>query len=200
VHVDGQLVKSWLLGRNLTLSAGAGVPIRGDAGHHLVRFWAVVGGSLGGEAFEGEWLVGRRFPDISRRRGLFFLDLGEQSGLDRGGGPLSLHIVMGERAGLEDDGAQLGGAAATSVVEVHKRKAGPGHRILQGRDRRCRRHAMLTAQVQKSAKKTVAAVSVVITAARPVAVVGKNSSIRSSSCTAFAICASGIGLIAPDPR
>jgi hypothetical protein len=65
------------------------------------------------------------------------------------------------------------GAAATSVVEVHKRKAGPGHRILQERDRRCRRHAMLTAQVQKSANKTVVAVSVVITAARPVAVVGK---------------------------
>ena len=59
------------------------------------------------------------------------------------------------------------------VVEVHKRKAGPGHRILQERDRRCPRQAMLAAQMQKSADKAVAAVSVIITAARPVAVVGK---------------------------
>src|SRR5438552_3824740 len=68
----------------------------------------------------------------------------------------------------------LGGdAAATSVVEVHKWKTGPGHRLLQERDRRCRRQAMLAAQVQKSADKAVAAVCVVIAAARPVAVVGK---------------------------
>jgi hypothetical protein len=56
---------------------------------------------------------------------------------------------------------------------VHQRKAGPGHRILQERDRRCRLQAMPAAQVQKSADKAVTAVSVVITAARPVAVVGK---------------------------
>jgi hypothetical protein len=56
---------------------------------------------------------------------------------------------------------------------VDKRKAGPGHRILQERDRRCRRQAMLAAQMQKSADKAVAAVSVIITAARPVSVVGK---------------------------
>src|SRR5205814_9812881 len=74
---------------------------------------------------------------------------------------------------LEDYGAQLGDAAATSVVEVHKRKAGPGHRILQKRDRRCPRQAMLAAQMQKSADKAVAAVSVIVTATRPVAVVGK---------------------------
>src|SRR4029077_12563391 len=76
-------------------------------------------------------------------------------------------------AGLEDDGAQFRDAAATTVVEVHKRKAGRGHRILQQRDRRCPRQAMLAAQMQKSADKAVAAVSVIITAARPVAVVGK---------------------------
>src|SRR5205814_4869970 len=74
---------------------------------------------------------------------------------------------------LEDYGAQLGDAAATSVVEVHKRKAGPGHRILQKRDRRCPRQAMLAAQMQKCADKAVAAVSVIVTATRPVAVVGK---------------------------
>ena len=56
---------------------------------------------------------------------------------------------------------------------MHKRKAGPGHRILQERDCRCPRQTMLAAQMQKSADKTVAAVSVIITAARPVAVVGK---------------------------
>ena len=80
---------------------------------------------------------------------------------------------MRETAGLEDDGAQLGDAAPTGVVEVHKRKAGPGHRIPQERDRRRRRQAMRAAQMQKSADKAVAAVSVIITAARPVAVVGK---------------------------
>ena len=57
---------------------------------------------------------------------------------------------------------------------------------------------MLAAQMQKRAHKAVTAVSVILTAARPVAVVGKNSSMRSSSCTALAISASGIGLIAPE--
>ncbi len=38
------------------------------------------------------------------------------------------------------------------------------HRVLQERDRRCRRQAMLAAQMQKSADKAVAAVSVIITA------------------------------------
>jgi hypothetical protein len=128
--------------------------------------------SLSGESFGGEWLVRRCFPD-TRGRGSFFPDLGEQPGLNRGGRPLSLRIVTGEMAGLEDYGAQLGDAAATSVVEVHKRKAGPGHRILQERDRGWRRQAMLAAQMQKSADEALAAVSVIITAARPVAVVGK---------------------------
>jgi hypothetical protein len=86
----------------------------------------------------GEWLVRRRFPDIGRRRGSFFLDLGEQPSLNRGGCLRSLRIIMGKTAGLEDYGAQLGDAAATSVVEVHNRKAGPGHRVLQKRARRCR--------------------------------------------------------------
>ena len=82
-------------------------------------------------------------------------------------------MIVGQSAGLEDDGAQLGDAAATGVVEVHKRKAGPGHRILQERDRRCPRQAMLAAQMQKSADKAMAAVSVIIMAARPVAIDGK---------------------------
>jgi hypothetical protein len=82
-------------------------------------------------------------------------------------------MIIGKAAGREDYGAQLGDAAATGVVEVHKRKAGPGHRILQERDRRCSWQAMLPAQMQKSADKAMAAVSVVISAARPVAVVGK---------------------------
>jgi len=82
--------------------------------------------SLGGEAFRGEWLVRRRFPDIRRRRGSFFPDLGQQPGLNRGGCPLSLHIIMGESACLEDNGAQLGDAAATSVVECTSGRPGPG--------------------------------------------------------------------------
>jgi hypothetical protein len=61
------------------------------------------------------------------------------AGLNGGGCPLSLRIIVGEAAGCEDYGAQLGDAAATGIVEVHKRKAGPGHRILQQRDRQRRR-------------------------------------------------------------
>ena len=57
------------------------------------------------------------------------------------------------------------------IVEVHERKAGLRHRILEERDRRRRRKAMLAAQMQKSADEAVAAVSVVITAARPVAII-----------------------------
>jgi hypothetical protein len=56
---------------------------------------------------------------------------------------------------------------------VYERKAGPGHRILQQRDRWRPRQAMLAAQMQKSADKALAAVSVIITAAGPVAVIGK---------------------------
>ena len=43
-----------------------------------------------------------------------------------------LRMIVGKTAGLNDDGAQLGDARATGVVEVYERKAGPGHRILQG--------------------------------------------------------------------
>src|SRR3954451_20745906 len=82
-------------------------------------------------------------------------------------------MIVGEKTGFEDYGAQLRHAATALVVEAYKRKAGPGHRILQERDRRCSWQAMLAAQMQKSADEAMAAVSVVITAARPVAVVGK---------------------------
>ena len=58
---------------------------------------------------------------------------------------------------------------------------------------------MRAAQVQQRADKAVAAVSVVIATTRPSGPSSaKNSSIRSSSCTAFASSTSGIGLIAPD--
>jgi len=129
--------------------------------------------SLGGEVLGDERCVRRRLRDICRRRASFFVDLGEQPGLNRGGRTLLLRMIVGETAGLEDYGAQLGDAAATRVIKLHKRKTGPGHRILQERDRRCPRQAMLAAQMQKSTDKAVAAVSVIITAARPVAVVGK---------------------------
>jgi hypothetical protein len=67
--------------------------------------------------------VRRRFHGI-RRRCSFFLDLGKQSGLNRGGGPLLLRTIKSETAGRVDYGAQLGDAVATRVIEVHKRKAG----------------------------------------------------------------------------
>ena len=110
---------------------------------------------------------------MSAAGGSFFINLGDQPSLNRGSRPLSLYIVMGEMAGLDDKGAQLGNTAAASVIEVDKRKAGPGHRILQEGDRRCRWQAMLAPEMQKSADKAVTSVSVIITAARPVAVVGK---------------------------
>ena len=53
------------------------------------------------------------------------------------------------------------------------REAGTGHRILQECDRRCPWQRMLAAQMQKSTDEAMAAVSVIITAARPVTVVGK---------------------------
>src|ERR1700719_419059 len=113
--------------------------------------------ALGGEAFAREWLVRRGIRGIRRRGGPFFLDLGEEPGLNRGGRPLLLRMVLSKAAGLEDYGAQLGDAAATRVVEVHKRKAGPGHGILQERDRRCLRQAMLAAQMQNGADNAMAA-------------------------------------------
>jgi len=104
-------------------------------------------GVLGGEAVAGE-PVCRRFRDIGRRScRLFFLDLGEQPGLDRGSGLLLLSGIVRETARLDDNGAKLGDGAATLVVEVDKREAGAGHRILQKRDHRRRRQAMLAAQM-----------------------------------------------------
>ena len=61
----------------------------------------------------------------------------------------------------------------TRVVEVHKRKAGPGHSVLQERDCGCRRQAMLAAKMQQGADKAVTALSVIIRATCPMAVVGK---------------------------
>ena len=114
--------------------------------------------SLGSKAPPGgKWLLRRVFHDIRRSRGPFFLDPSEQPGLNRGGRSLLFSMIVGETTGFEDYGAQLGDAAAARVVEAHKRKAGPGHRILQERDRRCSWQAMLAAQMQKSADKTMAA-------------------------------------------
>jgi hypothetical protein len=58
---------------------------------------------------------------------------------------------------------------------------------------------MLAAQMQNSADKAVAAVSVIITAARPVAVVGKILEHQVEQLHPCAIWASSIGLSAPDP-
>jgi hypothetical protein len=128
---------------------------------------------LGGKAFGDDRLTVRRVRAIRRRCLPLFPDLGQQPGLKRGGRPLLLRMIVGETAGLENDGAQLGDAAATPVIKVHKRKARPWHRILQERDRWCRRQAMLAAEMQKCADKAVATVSVIVTAPRPVAVVAK---------------------------
>jgi hypothetical protein len=44
---------------------------------------------------------------VVARRASFFLDLGEQPGLNRRGRALLLRMIVGETAGLEDYGAQL---------------------------------------------------------------------------------------------
>ena len=67
--------------------------------------------------------VRRRFRGRSRRSCPLFLDLGEQPGLGCGSRPLLLRVIISKTAGREDYGEQLGDAAATTVVEVHKRKA-----------------------------------------------------------------------------
>jgi hypothetical protein len=56
---------------------------------------------------------------------------------------------VNETAGAEDDGAEFGDAAATPVVEIHKRQTGPGHRIFQERNRRSRGQAMRAAEMQE---------------------------------------------------
>jgi hypothetical protein len=134
---------------------------------------ALGGKAPGGEVTGRERLVRRRVRDIRRWCGFLFLDLGEEPGPGRGRCPLLLRMIVGETAGLEDYRAQFGDAAATRIVEVHERKPGPRHRSLQERNHRFPRQAMLAAQMQKSADKAMAAVSVVIAAARPVAVLAK---------------------------
>jgi hypothetical protein len=129
--------------------------------------------ALRGKAVGDESLVRRRFRDRRRRSCPLSLDLGEQPCFGRGSRPLLLGVIISKTAGREDYGAELSEAAAITVVEVHKRKAGPGHGILQERDRLCLRQAMLAAQMQNNADKAMAAVSVVITASCPVAIVGK---------------------------
>ena len=58
---------------------------------------------------------------------------------------------------------------------------------------------MLAAQMQNGADKAVAAVSVIITAARPVAVVGKILQDQVEQLHPLCDLASSIGLSAPDP-
>jgi hypothetical protein len=53
--------------------------------------------------------------DILRRPASFFLDPGEQPGLNRGGRPPLFSMIVGETTGLEDYSAHLGDAAATRV-------------------------------------------------------------------------------------
>jgi hypothetical protein len=98
-----------------------------------------VGGLLGGQPLGSECLIWHQSSDISSRRRSFFIDIGEQPGFDRGSCPLSLRIILCETASLEDYGAQFGGAVAARVVEVHERKTGTGHGILQERNGRRRR-------------------------------------------------------------
>ena len=132
------------------------------------------GNPLRGKASGDEALVWRGLPDIGRSRcGSLSLDLREQPGLHCGGGAFSFRTVMREAARLQDDRTQLGDAAAPMIVEMHERKPRARHRILQDRDRRRRRQAMLAAQMQKSADEAVAAVAVIVTAARPAPVIGE---------------------------
>ena len=69
------------------------------------------GRSLGSEAFGGEGLR-RDVRDIPRRAP-FFADLGKQPGLGRRSRPVLLRMIIDEASGLEDDGTQFGGIAAT---------------------------------------------------------------------------------------
>ena len=139
----------------------------------LPRVARCYGRPLGGKAPSLEWLVRRYFTDIRSRPSSFFVDLGEQPGLNCSVRPLPLRIIIGETAGLKDYGAQFGDAAATTVVEVDQRKPGAGHRILQEHDHRCCRQTMLAAQMEKSADKAMAAVSVIVAPARPAPALGK---------------------------
>ena len=64
--------------------------------------------SLGGEAFGNKWLVRRSVRAIHGPRAVFFVDLGEQRSLGRGGRPLLFRMIIGETAGPEGYGAQFG--------------------------------------------------------------------------------------------
>src|SRR6266403_4890226 len=90
-----------------------------DAGSHPTRRWSKQDSnprsprtttrddrlrSLGGEVLGDERCVRRHIRDIRRRRASFFLDLGEQPGLNRGGRALLLRMIVSETAGLEDYG------------------------------------------------------------------------------------------------
>jgi hypothetical protein len=101
------------------------------------------------------------------RRGSLFLNLSQQPSLGRGSCQFLLGMVISETAGPEDDGAPLGGAGATSL----KCRAGASHPV--GARLPVSWQAMPAAQMQEGADKAMAAVSVIIMAARPVAVVGK---------------------------
>ena len=116
-------------------------------------------------------LVLSRFGRCRRCCGPFFLDLGEQQRLHCDGGSLCFRMIMRDTTRLEDYRAKFGDAAATIIVEVHERKAGAGHRILQERDHRFCRKAILAAQMEKSADKAVAATAVIIRTAGPVAII-----------------------------
>jgi hypothetical protein len=72
-------------------------------------------GSLSGETFDAGLLVWCCFPNIGSRREALFLDLREPPGLHCCAGPLSFRTVMGETAGLENHGAQLGNGVAAAI-------------------------------------------------------------------------------------
>jgi hypothetical protein len=78
-------------------------------------------------------------------------------------------------------------------------ETGPGHRVLQERDRRRLRQTMLAAQLQESADQAVAAVSVIVMAARPVAVVGKMLEHQVEQLHRLCDFLFRHGLTAPDP-
>ena len=88
-----------LLRRGVPASA-LDLPISLGMGRFLV-----CGRSLGGDRFGDEWLVRRPLFDVRRRSSSFFVNLGEQPGLNRGGCALSLRTIVCETTGLEDHDA-----------------------------------------------------------------------------------------------
>jgi hypothetical protein len=94
------------------------------------RIAGCCGRSLGGEAFGDEPLVRRRFHHIRRRRGSFYLDLGEQPDLNRGGCPPSLRTIAGEIRGLGG-----GRATAEGLIESGNALIGSPETVLAGIER-----------------------------------------------------------------